>query len=245
MTRNRLTLLLALPLALTPGPKAIGQSSSLYLPENDPAAEPEAVQAPTVRDQPSPLSPAIARASLVAVKLPEPREFAVHDLVTIVVRESVENDSDAQIDTGKDVGIKGEIKEFPSLTLADLAQAQINGGGASGATPKLDVSFSNEFKGDGSYKRTDTFTTRITAQIIDVKPNGNLVLEARKFMQSDKETIHLVLSGTCRAEDVAGDNTVLSTQLFDLRLLKEHAGELHKATRKGVLTRLLEGVFNF
>jgi flagellar L-ring protein precursor FlgH len=248
--------------------QAAGQSSSLFVTQPvepaefapPPTAAATVVAAPIVvtppapipaqtpqpaRGQPSPLSPAIAQASLVAVQVPEPRRFAVHDLITVVIRESIENNADAELDTSKDSSFKGEIKSFPTLTLADLLNAQIKGGSGGGNTPKLDVGFKSDFKGDGSYKRRDTFTTRITASIIDVKPNGNLVVEARKFIQSDRETVTLILSGTCRAEDIAADNTVLSTQLFDLRLIKEHTGELRQATRKGVLTKLLEGVFNF
>jgi hypothetical protein len=101
------------------------------------------------------------------------------------------------------------------------------------------------FEGEGEYRRTDTFSGRIQSRVIDVKPNGTLVLEARKYIQNDDETLEMVLTGLCRAEDVTAANTILSTQLYDLRLVKEHTGELRRSTRKGILTRVFETIFNF
>ena len=62
---------------------------------------------------------------------------------------------------------------------------------------------------------------------------------------SDQETLELVLTGTCRKEDVRSDNTVLSTQLYDLHLVKKHTGDVRRATRKGLLGRILETIFSF
>ena len=47
------------------------------------------------------LSPHIAKASIVAVRGPEPRHFAVHDLITVIVRESIENESESELETEK------------------------------------------------------------------------------------------------------------------------------------------------
>jgi flagellar L-ring protein precursor FlgH len=107
------------------------------------------------------------------------------------------------------------------------------------------VSSENEFEGEGDYSRSESMSGRITARIIDVKPNGTLVLEARKQVASDDESFEIVVTGTCRAEDITADNTVLSTELYDLQLSKQHDGELRSATDKGVFTKLLDFLFNF
>ena len=107
------------------------------------------------------------------------------------------------------------------------------------------MNFSRSFEGEGDYARKDALADRITARVVDVKPNGNLVLEARKFVQNDDEKLELVLTGYCRAEDVTADNSVLSTQMYNLDLRKQHSGELRRASKKGLLTKLLDFVFNF
>ncbi len=88
-------------------------------------------------------------------------------------------------------------------------------------------------------------TGRVQARVIDVKPNGTLVLEARKFNQIDDETLTIVLTGVCRAEDITVDNTILSSELYDLSLVKTHTGELRRASKKGLITRLLDLLLNF
>lgn len=191
-----------------------------------------------------PLSPAVAPVSWSAVKVPEPRRYALHDLVTIIVRETTAADASSKLDTSKDTKLDGEISSWPGIRVFDLLADQVLRNGPHDK-PKLGVKFNSAFKGEGDYSRKDSFTTRVTARIIDIKPNGTLVLEARKFIQSDKESMELILTGTCRREDVQVDNTVQSTQLYDLRLTKNHQGELFRATDKGVLTKLFEFLFNF
>ncbi len=230
--------IIAMVTLLMPGP-AKAQSSSLYMQEATPP-KPRLSAGGWVNR----LAPTIGRDSFTAVSMPEPRKFAVHDLVTIIVRESTQTDVTAELETEKEADVKGKISAFPRLTLSDLLDLQLRDNVISDP-PEVGVKFEQDFEGSGDYKRKDTFVSRITARIIDVKPNGTLVLEAKKYIQSDKETLQMSMTGTCRKDDVRADNTVLSTQLADLHIVKSHDGEVRKSTKKGFLTKLLELIFNF
>ncbi|MEX0745018.1 MAG: flagellar basal body L-ring protein FlgH [Phycisphaeraceae bacterium] len=197
------------------------------------------------RQQHSRLSPAIAARSYSAVRLPEPRSFSKHDLVTIIIRESMDTDFSSSLDTEKKVDFDGEITDFPRLDVTDLLRFHLAPSSMGQRNPRLGVGYGSRFEGDGDYSRRDSITGRVTARVIDVKPNGTLVLEARKHIESDDEGLTLVLTGTARVEDVTVDNTVLSTQLHDLRLNKQHHGELRRSSRKGIFTRILDTIFNF
>ncbi|MHC4994232.1 MAG: flagellar basal body L-ring protein FlgH, partial [Planctomycetota bacterium] len=111
--------------------------------------------------------------------------------------------------------------------------------------PEVGVDFNREFNGEGEYERRDSMTTRLTGQIIDVKPNGLLVIEARTYIQNDDEIQDIKVTGTWRETDVAIDNTVLSTQGFDVRIQKTNEGELRKASKKGLFTKVLDTLFAF
>lgn len=197
------------------------------------------------RRQGDELNPAIAQYSFAAVGMPELRRFQVHDLVTIVINESVSNKSSSSIGTSKDAKVEGEIAAYPDIRLNELLQMQLRGTSNNSNPPTLDISTGNEFNGEGDYSRQDTFIARLTARIIDIKPNGLLVLEARKHIQTEKETLDIAVTGTCRREDVRADNTIVSSQIFDLRVDKQHLGEIHKATKKGLITKFFETFFNF
>jgi flagellar L-ring protein FlgH len=81
--------------------------------------------------------------------------------------------------------------------------------------------------------------------VVDVKPNGTMVLQARKRIKTDEEEQSFVLTGICRVDDVAADNSILSTQLFDLELQKNHKGDVRNATRRGILGKLLDAIGSF
>ena len=85
----------------------------------------------------------------------------------------------------------------------------------------------------------------MTAEIIEVQPNGNLVLEARTYIKTDKEEQSIKATGICRATDITAANTILSNQLHDLTIEKMHKGELHQAGQKGIIAKVLETVFAF
>jgi flagellar L-ring protein precursor FlgH len=65
-------------------------------------------------------------------------------------------------------------------------------------------------------------------------------LQAIKDIRTDEEEQRMILTGICRAEDVTADNTVLTTQLFDLELTQTHTGAVNDTTKRGLLPRLLD-----
>jgi flagellar L-ring protein precursor FlgH len=81
--------------------------------------------------------------------------------------------------------------------------------------------------------------------VIDVKPNGILVLEARKTIQKNEEHQSIVLSGQCRTEDVTNANSVLSSQLAELTLISKQEGQVKDAATKGWIPRIIEALFAF
>lgn len=222
----------------------MAQTSSLYVQENDrPVAQPQA-RSMDPNQQVEWLSPEVAKVSFTAVRMPPPRVVAVHDLITIVVREATEADSSSSLETKKQFDKSAEVTNFPQIRGLDEFLGLISATDIT-ENPKLGVNAKDNYKGEGDYNRSDTFTSRITARVIDVKPNGTLVLEARKFIKSDKETMEMMLTGTARVRDIAVDNTILSTQLYDLHLEKTHSGDLRKASKKGLFTKIFEAIFNF
>ncbi len=185
----------------------------------------------------------IASNSFLAVQIPEPRQYAENDLVTIVIRESFKTDLKASLETEKDLKLEGEITDF--IDLDKLLSLIVQPDDFAEGKPKVGVDLTNEWEGEGDYSRSESMTGRLTARVADVKPNGTLVIEAKQTIIHDREELAIVLTGTCRAADITIDNTVLSTELYDLHLNKQHKGELKKSTRKGFLTKFFEALFDF
>ncbi|MCH8164710.1 MAG: flagellar basal body L-ring protein FlgH [Planctomycetes bacterium] len=187
---------------------------------------------------------ALRDVSMFAVASPESREFQKHDLIQIVVRETSRVDTRHQLDAEKEYQIDGSIPRWPALSLRDLLDLRIDPGRTTGR-PELELEFNKGFSGNGRYRRQDDLTARLTAEVIEVLPNGSLVLEARSHIKTDEEESTITVTGICRPEDVTAANTILSNQIHDLKIEKMHEGELKKANEKGIIAKVLDTIFAF
>lgn len=229
-------LIISAGLALSLAASAKGQS--LFRPRDE-------APRPVSNDPNEPRVPAnedLRASSMLYIDPPRPRQFGLHEQIMILIDENSQQSSNESLETKKDFKLDSKIKSMPSLK--DLIEGELRTGDSdpiltAGAEDK------RNFKGEGSYTRNDRLTARIAATVIDVKPNGLLVLEARKTISSNGETKTLVLSGIARREDVTTSNTVLSSQLADLSLTQNTEGELRDASSKGWISRVLEAIFDF
>jgi len=194
-------------------------------------------RATLAQDRPEPKpNTVLLRSSPFAVKTPDPEKIKVHDLVTIIVRESKTATTDSKLESKKDWKLDSALTKWIRFSdkhgLIPAKQEQ--------GSPAVLFDFKNDYKGDGSYDRKDELTTRVTARVIDVKPNGNLVLEAVKEIMIDDEGYRITLTGECRSKDVMPDNTILSTQIADPVIDVQHSGAVRDATRRGWIQRALD-----
>ncbi len=180
--------------------------------------------------------------SMFVIVPPPPKRLEKHDLVTIIVNESSKATRSQSLETDKEYNASARLTRFPSL--ADLIETRLKAGEAQNVD-LLDIESSQEFQGEGDYERTDRLTARIQAEVIDIKPNGVLVLEARSMIQTDEELQVFVLSGNCRSQDITDQNTIQSSQLHNLNIITQNEGEVRKTSKKGIIPRALEAMFAF
>lgn len=92
---------------------------------------------------------------------------------------------------------------------------------------------------------TDTFTGTITVTVVEVLPNGNLIVSGEKQVGIDHKTEYLRLSGVVNPTFITGANTVSSTQVADARV--EYKGEesIDKAQVMTMLARFFLSVMAF
>ena len=183
--------------------------------------------------------PSAARASQVsffAVPPVVPRVLKKHDLVTIIVREESQAVSTGTTDLQKSADFNAQLDQFIKVNLQNLALTNAIGG----TSPDIKLEGTKNYKGGAEVDRSDSLTLRVQAEVLDVKPNNTLALQARANITMDEEIQTMTLSGICRAEDITPDNTVLSTQLYDKLVTKTHKGAVRDTTKRGFLSRLLD-----
>jgi flagellar L-ring protein precursor FlgH len=180
--------------------------------------------------------------SFFAVPEPTPRTLKKHDLVTIVIREESSYKSEGSTDLKKEASLEAKLEEWIKLSLSNVA---IQGGAQGANPPSIKASGARDFKGEATVDRSDSLILRVTGEVIDVKPNGTLVLQARQRIKTDEEEQTFILSGICRVEDITPDNSILSTQMFDKELTKTHKGAVRDTTKRGWVPKLLDVINPF
>jgi flagellar L-ring protein precursor FlgH len=196
----------------------------------------------SLQAQPEPGQATLRDVSFYSVPDPEPRVLKKHDLVTVIVREESAFKSKGTTDVKRQSELEAKIEEFIKL---DLRNFELQGGAIGPVPPSIKADASRGFKGEGSVDRSDSLTARIAVEVVDVKPNGTLVLQGSKRIKTDDEEQQFILTGVCRAADVSADNTVLSTNLYDLSLEKKHKGAVRDASKRGWVTKLLDALNPF
>ena len=81
--------------------------------------------------------------------------------------------------------------------------------------------------------------------VVDIRPNGNLVLEARKTFQLEDDAWEYSLTGILRVEDILANNTALSENIALLNIYKRRRGKVHNSTRRAWGVKLYDIIFPF
>jgi flagellar L-ring protein precursor FlgH len=181
-------------------------------------------------------------AGFFAVPAPQPKTLKKHDLVTIVIREESDYSAKGDNNFDKKAELQAKLDQFVKLNVQNFS---IYGLAQSQNPASIDVSGERTFNGTGQVDRSDSLNARVEAEIVDVKPNGTLVLQAHKKIKQDTEEQEFILSGICRVEDITADNTVLSTQISNLDVQKNQKGDVRQATKRGFLPKLLDFINPF
>jgi flagellar L-ring protein precursor FlgH len=180
--------------------------------------------------------------SLYAVGEPEPKVLRKHDLVNIVVQETSNFTATGDSNQVRDSNLDAKVDQFVSFNPSSFS---LHGTGQATNPVEVKLEGERDFKGTAAVDRSDTVTLRLEAEVIDVKPNGTLVLQSKKHIKTDEEEETIILSGVCRVTDIDATNSVLSTDLQDLDLQKITVGAIHDTTKRGYLHRLLDFINPF
>ncbi len=114
-----------------------------------------------------------------------------------------------------------------------------------GKLPALKMTAKQDFDGGGKISNSEKITARIAVRVVDVLPNGNLVIEGRRTTSFSGETQEAVLRGVVRGEDVAPNNSVFSYNVADATIKYISNGSVTDSQRKGWFLRVWDKVTPF
>ncbi len=109
----------------------------------------------------------------------------------------------------------------------------------------INANTQNDFSGSGNTTRGGSLTATISAKVVDVLPSGNLAIEGKREIYINNEKKEILLQGVVRPRDIAYDNSVLSTQVADAKMIYTGIGVVGDKQRPGWLARVLDLVWPF
>lgn len=173
----------------------------------------------------------------------------LNDLVMISIVESLSGSGKADTDTSRDssadydlTNLFGMNKDF-NLHNAFLLNNLYKGTNI--FAPSVAGDGKSEFEGKGDTNREGKLIANITAKVVEVMPNGNLILEARKELTINNEKQILVLTGMVRPDDIDVNNTVLSSKIADAQIYYVGDGVIQDKQSPGWLVRIMDKIWPF
>jgi flagellar L-ring protein FlgH len=162
------------------------------------------------------------------------RAGAVGDILSVMVQESASVQSSQRTKTDKTGNVDGSVESFFVDPLASGL------GKHNGALPAMKMGGTTDFTGGGEITNKQTISARAAVTVIDVLPNGNLVIEGARYVSYSGERQYATLRGIVRPEDIQTGNTILSSSIADARVEFHSQGAITSAQRKGWFTRVAD-----
>jgi flagellar L-ring protein precursor FlgH len=169
------------------------------------------------------------------------RACAIGDIVTIVVQENSSANKNNETKTEKSSSLTAAIKTFLYGAGAGTSALLSRGG----QMPALEYSSDLKHDGSGAINNSESIVAQVAAKVIDVLPNGNLMIEGKRETSFSNEHQTIVLHGIIRQEDITSANTILSYNVADATVSITGKGTVSNAQNKGWFTRIYEFVNPF
>jgi flagellar L-ring protein precursor FlgH len=163
----------------------------------------------------------------------------VGDIVTVIIQENNGASRNNNTTTARTSSVDASISSFlyPAGASGLLTK--------SGQLPAMSMSGKNSFNGGGQINNVETITAQLAVKVIDVLPNGNLVVEGRRQTAFSGEKQDAILRGTVRIDDISATNTVYSFNIADPSIQFISHGAVTDSQKRGWFTTIWDKVSPF
>ena len=169
------------------------------------------------------------------------RALKLHDIVSIRIEETSTALATGNATSRKTTSYDATIKDWLRLVGLDTLKPATQADG----DPRLQTNQSEVYRGDSTVRTSESLTSNIAAEIVDIKPNGQIVLDASKTTVINDNSWRISLTGICRSQDIGPDNVLLSRNLLNSKIDKQDLGHVRDGYSRGFLSKLMARIKPF
>lgn len=160
----------------------------------------------------------------------DPRARNIGDILTVQIQEQTSVVNNDKVERTNSSSLSARLEAFT------IDSAAFN----AGSLPSVDLRKDQDMRGEAKQNSASTVKASIAVVVIDVQPNGNLVVAGARSVTVRDETRTLRISGLVRQLDITPLNTVGSAQVADARIAITGEGASTRQLTKGPVGQLFD-----
>jgi flagellar L-ring protein precursor FlgH len=164
------------------------------------------------------------------------REIQLHDIVSIRVDELSRMTAEGELMRRKTGRYDARLKDW---ILLDGLRKAIPDPQTLG-DPRVQGELRSDYRSLGDLETRESLAFNIAVRVVDIRPNGNLILEGTKKIVINDETWDYYIMGVCHKDAVGPGNVVLSRDLADLTVNKREGGSVAAGYQRGWFMKLFD-----
>ena len=157
----------------------------------------------------------------------DPKPYRVGDVLTILLQESTNASKTAETSTTKEDDVSFDVPTILGISPTRDGNTLLS----------ANIAPEREFSGEADSSQSNSLSGEITVTVVDILPNGNLVVQGEKWLTLNQGKEYIRIAGVVRPQDVTSENTVTSSKLADAQIAYSGEGFLADANNQGWLTR--------
>lgn len=165
----------------------------------------------------------------------DPRALESGDILTVTIlmndRAQLRNQSERRRNSSRDIGLSGSFSFDGGASAAGEGSAQIGGG--------------TQSAGRGETQRSEDIRLRVAAIVMDVLPNGNLLIRGSQEVRVNAELRVLTIEGIVRPADIGASNTIAYDRIAEARISYGGRGRLTEVQQPPYGQQILDAVLPF
>ena len=216
-------------------PAALVPTSQMYMPSPEEQAAQRAAQNAAIVNAPAASANSLWRTG-ARTFFGDQRARRVGDILTVAISIDDRAQTSNSTQRARSNDASGGVSNFFGL------ENSLGKAFPGGFDPSAMVGLQGEANasGSGSVSRSERVNLTVAAVVTDVLSNGNLIIQGRQEVRTNREVRELTVAGIVRPEDISSANTINHTQIAEARISYGGRGDISRMQATPAAQSLVE-----